>query len=401
MSSSYDIIIAGAGASGLFCAMTAARSGKRVLILEKQKEPARKLRMAGGGKANFGNREVRVADYTGDNPAFAGPALKAFPAGRFAALLAEHDIPVEEREYGQLFCRRSAADIIDLLRGECEISGCRLVRESPVDSAEKSGGEDGGFRVFSSGREYHCTRLVLASGSPAWPLSGADDSGLRLARQLGHRIIPPRPVLTPLILPENSPLTELAGVSAPVRISCDVPDSPSFAYPLLFTHKGISGPAALQISCYWRKGSRLSIDFLPEENITALLDAKESGKMTPKGLLSRLMPERLATALLLSLPQPASATRKCAELSRAQRAAIHAAIHAYGVTPLRSAGMARAEACAGGVDTTEIAPKSMESRLVPGLFFCGEIVDIAGRLGGYNLHWAWASAYTAGLALGK
>lgn len=401
MPDSYDILIAGAGAAGLFCAMTAARSGKRVLILEKQKEPARKLRMAGGGKANFGNRTVSAADYISENPAFTTPALKAFPADRFAALLAEHGIPVEEREYGQLFCRRSAADIIDLLRGECERSGCRLVRESPVESVEKLPAEHGGFRVLSSGREYRCAHIVLASGSPAWPLSGADDSGLRLARSLGHRIIPSRPVLTPLILPADSPLTELAGISAPVRIGCDVPDSPSFAYPLLFTHKGISGPAVLQISCYWRKGASLSIDFLPEGNVTALLDAKESGKLTPKSLLTRLLPERLALALLRPLPQPESATRKCAELSRAQRAAIHAAVHAHTVTPLRSEGLARAEACAGGVDTSEVNPKTMESRLVPGLFFCGEILDVAGRLGGYNLHWAWASAHTAGQTLGK
>ena len=384
-----DILVIGGGAAGLFFAREAGKRGGRVLVLEKQERLAKKLLMAGGGKANFGNRTVAESDYIGDAPGFIRFALKAFGPEKFPGMLKERGIPIEEREQGRLFCRETAGDILDMLRTECRDAGVRILTGHGVDGVSRRA--EGGFLVRSGGKGFLARRLVLASGSPAWPASGADDSGLRLARGLGHRIIPPRPVLTPLILAQDSSFADLAGISVPVRIACDMPGTPEFEDALLFTHKGLSGPAVLQISCYWRKGAELRINFLPDADATALLDAPESGKATPKSLLARHLPERLVLALL----PPALCGRKCAELSRAQRAAVHAAIHAHRVTPLRTPGMAQAEACAGGVDTAGVDPRRMESRLVPGLFFCGEILDVAGRLGGYNLHWAWASAHLA------
>ena len=252
--------------------------------------------------------------------------------------------------------------------------------------------ESGDFTVLCGRETFLAHRCILATGSPAWPQCGADDSGLRFARELGHRIVPPRPVLAPFIMPQNWLLTDLPGISLTVRITCDLPDAPTFTDSLLFTHKGISGPAALQMSCWWRKGTALVIDFLPDQDVVALLDTS-SGKATPASVLSRHFPERFLTALL----DPAVAKRRTAELSRTQRTAIATAVHRHTAIPLRTEGLSKAEAAAGGVDVAGIDPFTMQSRLVPGLFFCGEVMDITGRLGGYNLHWAWASGTLAGL----
>ena len=392
-----DILILGAGASGLFCAL-AASAGKgeapRILVLEKNDAPGRKLLLAGGGKANVTNRSVSCRDYVGENPKFASTALQRYTPGDLLAFLEASGIAVEDREYGQIFCRHSAVALRDMLAARCRNQGCRLLTHQRAREIRAS---DHGFSVITETASFDTTILVLATGSPAWPASGADDSGLLLARSLGCRIVPLRPVLTPLLLPQTSPLPALAGISLPVRIRCSAPASPAFEQPLLFTHKGLSGPAALQISCWWRKGDWLRIDFLPRMDLPALLHAPTSGKATFSGLICRYLPARLARALI-PLELAEKAAQRIAELSRADRQALCAAIQEHTVYPLRSQGLARAEACAGGIDTAGINPRTLESLTKPGLFFCGEALDIAGQLGGFNLHWAWASGRLAGQA---
>jgi len=384
----YDTIILGAGPAGLTAARYASQNGARVLILDKAPSPGIKLLLAGGGKGNLTNRHVGVSDYTGEDPSFATHALEIVPPERVLAEFREAKIPLEEREHGRIFGKTSARAILDLLLANLPKPQCTLLFDTGVTGIRHAGGV---FTLSSNKNTFQASRCILATGSSAWPQCGADDSGLRLARVLGHRIIPPRPVLVPFVMPQSWPLADLSGISLPVQLTCDMPGSPVFTDSLLFTHKGVSGPAALQISCWWRKGTPLHIDFLPNDDVAARLDAA-SGKATPASTLSRLIPERLLTALL----DPAIAGRRVAELSRKQRNSIADAIHRHSVIPLRTEGMAKAEAASGGVDVAGVDPFTMQSYLLPGLFFCGEILDITGRLGGYNLHWAWASGTLAG-----
>lgn len=390
MKTTYDLIVLGAGPAGLTAAGAAVELGRRVLVLEKSPRLATKLLMAGGGKGNVTNTKVAVSDYVGENPSFAAEALGRFTPKRLLRRLAEAGIALEEREHGRIFCARSAQDVLDMLIAALPVERCRIVRDCRISGVEF---ERGIFLVRAGERVFKAPKLIVATGGPAWPQCGADDSGLQLMRKFGHSVVPARPVLAPFVLPPDSPLADLAGISALARVGCDLPGTPEFMEPVLFTHKGLSGPAILQISCYWRKNAALLLDFLPNENMAALLDNAVGGA-TPQSILSHLLPDRLCRALLpLQL-----ATRRAAELSRKDRLLIAAAVHKCNVTPLCTEGLSRAEAAAGGVDTSEVEPATMRSKLVPGLFFCGEILDITGRLGGYNLHWAWASGQLAGEA---
>ena len=389
----YDIIILGAGPAGLSAAGAAVALGRRVLVLEKSSRLAVKLLLAGGGKGNVSNTSVAVSDYIGENPAFAAETLRRFTPEMLLRRLGKAGIALEEREEGRIFCLRSAKDVLDMLLKALPAERCRIVNNCSVSDIAI---DHGGFFVRAGERIFTAPKLIAATGSAAWPQCGADDSGLHLMRKLGHRIVPGRPVLVPLILPPNSPFADLAGISALARVGCDLPGTPEFAEPVLFTHKGISGPAILQISCYWQKGVALQLDFLPQSDMAALLD-KAGGKATPQSILSRLLPDRLCRALL----PPHTVDRRASELSRKDRALTAAAVHQCSITPMRSEGLARAEAAAGGVDTAEVDPLTLQSKLAPGLFFCGEILDITGRLGGYNLHWAWVSGKLAGEAAGE
>lgn len=391
--STYDLIILGAGPAGLTAAGAAAARGRRVLILEKASHPAGKLLLSGGGKGNVTNRSVRATDYVSEGSSgFVVPALKHFTPDMLLRRLAESGIAVEEREHGRIFCVRSAKDILDMLLAALPGSRCRLQCNCAIADINF---ERGFFFVRAEGRLVSAPKLIAATGSAAWPQCGADDSGLQFLRKLGHRIVPARPVLVPFVLPPDTPFTDLAGISVLVRVGCSAPGAPEFTEPVLFTHKGLSGPAVLQISCYWRKGDALRLDFLPQQDMAALLD-RATGKATPQSILSNFLPDRLCRALL---PEQ-TATRRAAELSRKDRTLTAEAVHNYNVIPLRTEGLARAEAAAGGVDTSEMESETMESKLVPGLFLCGEVLDITGRLGGYNLHWAWASGDLAGKTVG-
>jgi hypothetical protein len=408
-----DVIILGAGASGLFCAMTAATRGRRVTLVDHARATGRKVRVAGGGKCNFTNLEMHARHYVGGNPHFPKSALARFSPWDMVSLVSEQDIAWEEREHGQLFCLRSADDVADMLEARCRAAGCRFLLGQRIASVEHDGdaftvaiapaqaaaadGDDttqGGTPRGSTDASGKATRLraaslVVATGSQAWPQIGATDAGHRIARQFGHKVTPPRPVLVPLVMDPQWPLHGLAGIALPARVATG---GAAFTLPLLFTHRGISGPATLQASCYWHPGAPVEIDFLPGENLEELLRAPEHGKLLARTLLGRLLPDRLAERLL----PPEIENRKIAELSKAARAALHAAVHARAAVPAGTEGMRKAEAAAGGVSVEHISSRSMESALRPGLFFAGEVLDVTGQLGGYNLHWAWASGRAAG-----
>lgn len=416
-----DVLILGAGASGLFCAMTAAARGRRVTLVDHARATGRKVRIAGGGKCNFTNLEMHARHYVGGNPHFPKSALARFTPWDMVSLVSEHAIDWEEREHGQLFCLRSADDVADLLEQRCRAANCRfllgqrvegvehdgeafVVTIAPAQASDRAGDDDGGgdsrrgLQADADGGTpdapgkvtlLRAASLVVATGSPAWPQMGATDMGHRIARQFGHKVTPARPVLVPLVMAPQWPLHGLAGIALPVRVTTA---GVSFALPLLFTHRGISGPAALQASCYWQPGQPIDIDFLPGESLDELLRAPEHGKLLVRTLLGRLFPDRLAERLT----PPDLAGHKIAELSRAARAALNEAVHAHAAVPTSTEGMRKAEAAAGGVSVEHISSRSMESALRPGLFLTGEVLDVTGQLGGYNLHWAWASGKAAG-----
>ena len=391
---SADVLILGAGAAGLMCARQAAASGLSVILLERGQVPGRKLAVSGGGKANFTNRTVSPRDYRCEGSkgsAFCSPALKAFTPEHMLRLVEEWNLPFEERTHGQLFLTVSAQRLVRALTDDCHKRGCHIMCNTTVTEVQH---QADGFSVQTDRGTWHGKALVLALGSPAWPQAGGSGAGLRLAEALGHSIIPPRAALAPLKLAENSPLLDLTGISLPVSITLG---QQQWQDDLLFTHDGLSGPAALKASLYWSQGTALSLNFLPSMDVAALLDAPQTGKQTPRALLARHLPQRLVDALL---PQD-WARRKAAELSRATRQTIVEAVHKHSITPSATAGLKKAEACCGGVNTDEVDPKTMRSRVRDNLFVVGELLDVTGLLGGYNLHWAWASGMAAARELAR
>ena len=387
-----DVLVLGAGASGLICAREAAGRGLNVTVLERGSVPARKLAVSGGGKANFTNRRVTPQDYRCDGPegsAFCAPALRAFAPAAILRMVRQWHLPFEEREHGQLFLTVPAQKLIQALLADCRQRGCRIQCDNAVESLNFVNGV---FEAHTPKGLWRAPVVVLAMGSPAWPQAGGSGHGYRLAQQLGHSLVPPQPALTPLLLPQGHSLTSLSGISLPVRISLE---KHQWQDHLLFTHSGLSGPVALKASLFWESGMQVCVDFLPDRNFKALLDAPEAGKQTARALLGRLLPQRLVDALL---PQE-SARKKIAELSRPTRNSLIEAVHCHNLAPVGAAGLKKAEVCRGGVQTGEIDPQTMQSRLCPGLFITGEMLDVTGLLGGYNLHWAWASGMAAGKAL--
>lgn len=439
----HDVIVLGAGASGLLCALRAARGGCRVLLLDHADRAGRKLAVTGGGRCNFTNRHISSGEYTGENPDFPRSALARFSPEQGIALIREAGIPFEEREHGQLFGTLPASRLVSYLVSQCREAGCLFRLGENIHQVENfADGSDGPsacgvgsreprFRIRTSGGEYTAANVVMALGSPAWPQVGGSGYGYELARKFGHRIVPFRPALVGLVLPDNSVFSGLEGISLPVSVSLPIPMAASGgaavskdgkrkagaggqeavsgrmtdhadvrvadSLALLFTHRGISGPAVLQASLYWHKGLPLVIDFLPGTRITELLNEAGAGKLLCRSLLKRHFPDRLAALLC----PPEAADIKCASLSKKLRDAISGLVHAFYIQPVRTEGFAKAEVAAGGVSTDAVSSRTMESQRVPGLYFCGEVLDVTGRLGGYNLHWAFASGHAAGEALAE
>ena len=388
-----DVLVLGAGASGLLCAREAAGHGLEIIVLEAGATPGRKLSISGGGKANFTNRQITPQHFRCDGnkgSIFCAPALQAFGPQDMVRLMREWRLPFEEREHGQLFLTVPAKLLTEALVHDCRRRGAYIVCNAKVSAVKTT--EDGNFLVASSAGRWQARALVLALGSPACPQAGGSSAGYHLAQSLGHSILPPRPALTPLLLPPDSPLLALTGISLTATISIG---QHCWTDQLLLTHGGLSGPASLKASLWWRQNDAVTIDFLPGLNVRSLLDNPQAGKQTPRSLLLRRLPQRLTDVLL----PPDMARRKIAELSRKAREELAGSIHSYGVQPLGTAGLKKAEVCAGGVHTDEIDPVSMASLRCPRLFVTGELLDVTGLLGGYNLHWAWASGMAAGRSL--
>ena len=404
-----DVLIIGAGAAGLFCAGVAAQQGLQVLLIDHSPKVAEKIRISGGGRANFTNKDIDPRSphkhFLGENPQFARSALSRYSAADFVALVQKHGIAFHEKHKGQLFCDRSAQDLIDMLLRECEAGamGGAVTRWQPcsLQNLQFSDATSHAYTAQTSQGEVQAKAVVVASGGLSIPKIGATDLGYRLAKQFGLKVVAPRPALVPLTFnsADWQPFATLAGLSLPVDISTGVGKQRTvFEEDLLFTHRGLSGPAVLQISSYWQAGSPIQLNLAPQTDLAqVLLEAKQSSKKQLANALAAWLPSRLAdtwtahnSAWQRSLPDtPDKALHQLAQ-----------ALSQWRLTPAGTEGYAKAEVTAGGVDTAELSQQTMESRQ-PGLYFIGEVVDITGWLGGYNFQWAWSSGFACAQALAE
>lgn len=391
----HDVIILGAGAAGLFCAGQAGQRGLKVALLEKAEAPGKKILISGGGRCNFTNLGAGPANYLSANPHFAKSALARYTTADFIALVEKHGIAWHEKTLGQLFCDGSAKQIVAMLLDECPPD--RVTLTCGVDVTGVARAKDGQFTVTAAdGRAWTAPALVIATGGPSIPKMGASDFAYRLARQFGLKVVEPRPALVPLTLGgEDVLFRELSGVAAPVRARAGKSE---FAEAALFTHKGLSGPAILQVSSYWRHGEGVGITFLPEAASDWLVEAKRDRPRTHlRTLLRERLPDRLADALADRL----GLERELGNCSVKDLRAAQGKLADWRFAPNGTEGYAKAEVTAGGIATAELSSRTMEAAKVPGLYAIGEAVDVTGWLGGYNFQWAWASAQAAAEALAE
>ena len=388
MNALNDVIILGGGAAGLLCAATACQRGRSVMVLERAPEPGRKILISGGGRCNFTNLHTAPDRYLSANPHFAKSALSRYTPRDFLALVEQYGIAWHEKTLGQLFCDDSAKQIVAMLLAECAQGAVEVRCDQQITDVSHA---DGVFRVTTQEGETHGRALVIATGGPSIPKMGATGFAYDLARQFGLKVVEPRPALVPLTLGgEDVLFRELSGVSAEVVASAG---KASFREAALFTHRGLSGPAILQASSYWRHGDPIAIDFAPDRGPEWLLEAKRAApRSTLKSVLRDDLSERLATTL-------AERTGLSADLGNLPDKALREAsalLHDWKFHPNGSEGFAKAEVTLGGISTAELSSQTMEARRVPGLYAIGEAVDVTGWLGGYNFQWAWASAVAAG-----
>jgi predicted Rossmann fold flavoprotein len=383
----FDALILGAGAAGLFCAAEAGKRGRRVAVLERADRIGKKILISGGGRCNFTNIHCRPENFLSSNEHFAKSALARYTPSDFIALVEKHRIPYHEKTLGQLFCDRSAQDITNMLEAECRDASVQTFLNTKIEEVRRTTE----FVVRTGSADFRAPVLVVATGGLSIPKIGATAQGYDLARQFGLKIIKTRPALVPLILPkkEQTQYSDLAGVSAPVVVSAD---HQSFREQMLFTHRGLSGPAILQISSYWEKGKPLRIDLAPGREVTSTIrKAKTRNLSAARAAFLGVLPKRFAERWL-DLHAPPTWNNEALDW-------LERDLHEWVLVPADTEGYEKAEVTAGGVDTAELSSKTMESRKVPGLFFIGEVVDVTGHLGGFNFQWAWASAGAAGRAL--
>lgn len=384
----FDALILGAGAAGLICAIEAGKRGRRVAVLERADRPGKKILISGGGRCNFTNLHCRAENFLSNNPHFAKSLLARYTPADFIALVEKHRIAYHEKTLGQLFCDGSAQQIVEMLESECRAAGVQIFLKTAIQEVTRTTE----FTVQAENAEFRAPVLVVATGGLSIPKIGATSLGYDLAHKFGLKIQPPRPGLVPLTFGEadRKRYCDLAGVSAEVVAAAD---GHAFREKMLITHRGLSGPAILQASSYWRKPHPVIIDLVPGREVTAVFRGPTAPR-TPAALKSALgavLPTRLA-ARWIELHAPAAWTN-------AALVNFEEKIHAWEVLPSGTEGFEKAEVTAGGVDTDEMHAKNMESRKVPGLFFIGEVVDVTGWLGGYNFQWAWASGVAAGRGL--
>jgi predicted Rossmann fold flavoprotein len=388
MTHSFDALILGGGAAGLMCAIEAGKRGRRVAVLEHADRLGKKILISGGGRCNFTNLHCRPEDFLSSNSHFAKSALARYTPQDFIAWVEKHNIPYHEKTLGQLFCDRSARDILGMLEAECEHAGVSIFLNTNIQNVEQATE----FIARAPNAEFKAPALVVATGGLSIPKIGATSFGYNLARQFGLAIREPWPGLVPLILSEEDcdRYRDLAGISADVIASCN---GQQFREKMLITHRGLSGPAILQISSYWQPSQPIQLDLAPSAEVTAAF----RDPRTPRNLntlrteLRKFLPQRFADRWL-EAHAPTSWTNPALADFEKQ-------MHAWAITPTETEGYEKAEVTAGGVDTNELSAKTMEARKVPGLFFIGEVVDVTGHLGGFNFQWAWASGAAAGRAL--
>jgi len=388
----YDVIVIGAGAAGLMCAGTAAQCGKSVLLLDHAEKVGKKILISGGGRSNFTNRFTTAANYLSQNPHFCKSALSRFSAGDFISMVEEAGIAYHERSHGQLFCDESAKQIVELLMQPCREFGVKAQLNTTISSIQK----DETFELQTDRGVFQADSLVIATGGLSIPKMGATPFGLKLAEQFGLKIVPPVAGLAPFTFTgkEKEALQELAGISLDVSVCCR---GKLFKEAMLFTHRGLSGPAMLQISSYWKPGDELEIDLLPEQETTSLLKLKRQSR--PQAQLSTVLAELLPKRLVQLLTNGYIHDERMQQLNDKQIEHLANRLHHWCLKPNGTEGYRTAEVTVGGVDTNELSSKTMECKKIPGLYFIGEVVDVTGHLGGFNFQWAWSSGYTAGLAV--
>jgi hypothetical protein len=392
MTHSFDALILGGGAAGLMCAIEAGKRGRRVAVLERADRLGKKILISGGGRCNFTNIDCKPQNFLSSNPHFAKSALARYTPSDFIALVEKHGIPYHEKTLGQLFCDHSARDILAMLEAECQHAGVSIFPNTEIREVERMTD----FIVRSGNAEFKAAALVVATGGLSIPKIGATSFGYDLARQFGLAIREPWPGLVPLLLnaEDSSRYCDLAGVSTEVIASVNTQDGrQQFHEKMLITHRGLSGPAILQVSSYWKKPQPILIDLAPGREVTAAFrnSTTTRNQTTLQAELRKFLPHRFADRWLDAHAPTSWTNHALADLEKQ--------MHAWTISPTGTEGYEKAEVTAGGVDADELSAKTMETHKVPGLFFIGEVVDVTGHLGGFNFQWAWASGAAAGRAL--
>lgn len=382
-----DVIIIGAGAAGMMCAAIAGQRGRRSLLIDHASKLGEKIRISGGGRCNFTNIHCKPESFLSNNPQFCRSALARYTPGDFLALVEKHGIAYHEKKLGQLFCDESSQSIIDMLRSECDSSGVEWQMPCNVSAIERIGDT---FVVSTDKGEFRSASLVIATGGLSVPKLGASPFGYKVAEQFGLAIVAPRPGLVPLAFDaqELTRYGDLSGVSVDSVVTCN---GGRFRENLLFTHRGLSGPAILQISSYWTPGEPIHIDLLPERSAEAILFANRRSRALPASVFSESLPRRFAQQWC----EGVGATQPIDQMSDQALRALAEAVHDWQVKPSGTTGYAKAEVTLGGVDTDELSSKTMAAKRVPRLYFIGEVMDVTGQLGGFNFQWAWASGFAA------
>jgi predicted Rossmann fold flavoprotein len=391
-----DVLILGAGAAGLMAAIEAGKRGRRVIVLERADRPGKKILISGGGRCNFTNLHTRPENFLSANPHFAKSALARYTPADFIALVERYRIAYHEKTLGQLFCDGSSQQIVDLLLAECDAAGVRIVLNAQIRNIDcgnpAAPAAPGKFTAHTQSAAYSAAKIIVATGGLSIPKMGATGLGYEIARQFRLPIVEPRPALVPFTLGgfEHADFAELTGVSAPITVSCG---PCTFREKMLFTHRGLSGPAILQISSYWRPGESVSIDWAPDRNLLDPLLRSSAGRdlAAARSAFRAHLPVRLADRLFQVAPPVAFTNHALDEYERR--------LHAWLFHPSGTEGFDKAEVTAGGVSTDALSAQTMECRTAPGLYFIGEVVDVTGNLGGFNFQWAWASGAAAGRAV--
>nr|WP_197976716.1 MULTISPECIES: NAD(P)/FAD-dependent oxidoreductase [unclassified Pseudomonas] len=386
---STPVIIIGAGAAGLMCALSAAQRGREVLLIDHANKPGKKILMSGGGRCNFTNMYTEPANFLSQNPHFCKSALARYTQWDFIALVAKHDVPYHEKKLGQLFCDNKSSDILGLLLAECESAGVELRMDTSVQSIEKTAD---GYRLQTSLGLLACQSLVVATGGLSIPTLGATGFGYQIARQFGHSVLPTRAGLVPFTITDQLKdiCTELSGTSVDCVASCN---EQAFRENLLFTHRGLSGPAILQISSFWQPGDTVEINLLPDHDALAWLQQQQAER--PNSELKTLLGEVFTKKMANLLAEHWFVSKPIKQYTPAELQTVANTLGAWQLVPAGTEGYRTAEVTLGGVDTREVSSKTMESLKSPGLYFIGEVLDVSGHLGGFNFQWAWASGYAA------